>query len=167
MGCLFKVERLQNEAGANHFCLRYEFSHEKLSDIFPEVFEPLFSIVGPKKSRKIRTKFPTKFPCKISRKFIDELLQARRENVSIRGGNSFVVEKWCFHSGKPVGLNLQTASHNSSRRLDFCVVLAGVRRRSPGSQPPLARTNVGGGPLGHNSLGGPCLKILCLQTSLL
>ena len=73
---LLKVAQLQSE-----FCTKDVFelriSYEKCSDIFPEMFEPLFCVS--EKSHKIPAKFPTKFPCKIKKKITDELLQERRE----------------------------------------------------------------------------------------
>ena len=51
--------------------LGYEFSYEKCSEIFPEIF-----CGSEEKSRKIPAKFPTKIPCEKSKKFTDELLSA-------------------------------------------------------------------------------------------
>ena len=68
---------------ARIFYSRHEFSHEKCSDIFPEMFEPLFCVS--EKSRKIRAppppppqNFPQNLPPK-NKKITDELLQERRE----------------------------------------------------------------------------------------
>ena len=65
------------------FFLSHEFSYEKCSEIFPENFEPLFC-----GSEKIPGKFPPNFPlnfpnfpAKNPKKFTDELLQERRENL--------------------------------------------------------------------------------------
>ena len=60
------MARLQNEVVAKDVFSRHEFSHEKCSDIFPEIFEPYS--VGQKRSHKIPAKFPAKFPYKKSRK---------------------------------------------------------------------------------------------------
>ena len=64
------------------FFSSHEFSYEKCSEIFPEIFEPLFC-----GSEKIPGKFPPNFPqnfpnfpAKNQKKFTDELLQERREN---------------------------------------------------------------------------------------
>ena len=54
-----KVAHLQSDFLHEIIFLSYEFSHEKCSDICPEMFEPLFC-VGLEKSRKI---IPAKFPC--------------------------------------------------------------------------------------------------------
>ena len=51
---------------ARNIFLSYEFSHEKCSENFPEIFEPLFC--GSEKSRKIPAKIPTKFPSQKSKK---------------------------------------------------------------------------------------------------
>ena len=75
-----KAVRLQSEFCTKDLCSSYEFSYEKCSEIFPEIFEPLFC--GSEKSHKIPAKFPTKFPkfrCEKSQKITDELLQERRE----------------------------------------------------------------------------------------
>ena len=64
------------------FLSSHEFSYEKCSEIFPEIFEALFC-----GSEKIPRKFPPNFPLnslqislrKIKKKFTDELLQERRE----------------------------------------------------------------------------------------
>ena len=65
------------------FFLSHEFSYEKCSEIFPEMFEPLFC-----GSEKIPGKFPPNFPlnfpnfpAKNKKKFTDELLQERRERL--------------------------------------------------------------------------------------
>ena len=64
------------------FFSSHEVSYEKCSEIFPEIFEPLFC-----GSEKIPGKFPPNFPlnfpnfpAKNQKKFTDELLQERREN---------------------------------------------------------------------------------------
>ena len=65
------------------FFSSHEFSYEKCSEIFPEIFEPLFC-----GSEKIPGKFPPNFPLNFpnfpakNKKFTDELLQERRENNS-------------------------------------------------------------------------------------
>ena len=48
------------------FFLSYKLPYEKCSDIFPDIFEPLFC--GSEKSPKIPAKFPTKFPCQESKR---------------------------------------------------------------------------------------------------
>ena len=55
------MARLQIELCTKDYLLSYEFSIEKCSEFFPDIFEPLFC--GSQKSRKIPTKFPSKFPC--------------------------------------------------------------------------------------------------------
>ena len=79
----FKVARLQSEFCTKDLFSSHEFSYEKCSEIFPEIFEPLFC-----GSEKIPGKFPPNlplnfpnFPAKNQKKFTDELLQERRENA--------------------------------------------------------------------------------------
>ena len=62
---IVEVARLQSEFWHERFFGGYEFSHEKCSESFPGIFEPLFS--GSEKIRKIPAKFPTKFPSKKSK----------------------------------------------------------------------------------------------------
>ena len=76
-----KVARLQSEFCTKDFFSSHEFSYEKCSEIFPEIFEPLFC-----GSEKIPGKFPPNFPlnfpnfpAKNQKKFTDELLQECRE----------------------------------------------------------------------------------------
>ena len=71
-----------NFARKIYFFSSHEFSYEKCSEIFPEIFEPMFC-----GSEKIPGKFPPNFPLnfpnfptKNQKKFTDELLQERREN---------------------------------------------------------------------------------------
>ena len=63
------------------FFSSHEFSYEKCSEIFPEIFEPLFC--GQKKMPgKFPPNFPLNFPnfpSKNQKKFTDELLQERRK----------------------------------------------------------------------------------------
>ena len=54
---LVKVARLQREFCTKDFFSSHEFSYEKCSEIFPEMFEPLFC-----GSEKIPGKFPPNFP---------------------------------------------------------------------------------------------------------
>ena len=76
------MARLQREFCTKDFFSSHEFSYERCSEIFPEIFEPLFC-----GSEKIPGKFPPNFPlnfpnfpAKNQKKFTDELLQERREN---------------------------------------------------------------------------------------
>ena len=63
-----RLARLQNKVGTKYFFSRHEFSHEKCSEIFLEIFEPLLcgSEKIPQNSRqislpKIKKKTPTSF----------------------------------------------------------------------------------------------------------
>ena len=62
---------------ARKIFLRHEFSHEKCSEMFPEIFEPLFCGSGKIPQTSHQMSLP-----KNKKKFTDELLQGRRENKS-------------------------------------------------------------------------------------
>ena len=40
-----RVARLQNEVATKDLLMRHEFSHEQCSEIFPEIFDPLFFFI--------------------------------------------------------------------------------------------------------------------------
>ena len=79
--------------------LSYEFSYEKCSECFPNIFEP-FNFVGPKKSpAKFPPKFPPNFPAKTIKIHRRASAGAQREGIrplSKREGifcnDSFVIE---------------------------------------------------------------------------
>ena len=67
-GCPFKVARLQREFWHEICFFELRIFLRKTLQNFPKFFSLCF--VGPKKSRKIPTKFPTNFPCEQSSKNI-------------------------------------------------------------------------------------------------
>ena len=79
---IVKVARVQSELCTKDFFLNYEFSYEKCSEIFPEVFEPLY--FG--SERIFPPNFPPNFPAKNQKKNTDELLPERRENLLRKEG---------------------------------------------------------------------------------
>ena len=80
----FKVARLQSEFCTKDFFRATNFLTKNAPKLSPN-FLSLCSVGQKKHPRKIPSKFPTKFskfPCeKTKKKFTDELLQERRENV--------------------------------------------------------------------------------------
>ena len=87
-GCSFLGWHVCRAKLARNIFSRREFSHEKCSEIFPEIFEPLFC-GSEKKSRKIPAKIPGKLPSQKSKKKItDERSAGRIDGVGHGRGQS-------------------------------------------------------------------------------
>ena len=104
------MARLQNEVGTTYFFSSHDFFSRQCSEIFPEMFEPLFC--GSEKSRKI----PAKCPSQKSTKNTDEVLQDHQENYLL------LKKLWekKIRSSKEDGPGLPNIPQNSAEPLGLC-----------------------------------------------